>query len=388
MDLSFNSGVSLVEIGNVIDASVNDLGVTVFGGLAFPISALLKTAGLFGLIYIALNSILQLRPTNYSVYLHWGLRYIFIFAFATSWTNFGPIYDALQEIPDKYAQLLMGSIASTLPLPEVVQQLIGANGSSVVAFSVFSLIGAFFVILQSVAKIYLTYPTGDLGTSFEMTLFGVSIMGTGIILVISAILVLMLSKVGLAVAIALAPLALVALMNDQTKRLFDNWTHFTIGFAILPLLTSTLMAILFYCAVKVLPNAVADLNFLPFIVMTASATVLLFKVPEMAHTLAGAGVAALSGRAPIAAASSAMRYAGKAFSLSDRVSDGAHIAREARKSGATPREAARAAIAGMRQSAVARQSRRDERLSELMRGTKQKHSVPALSKYRSQIDGS
>lgn len=173
-------------------------------------------------------------------------------------------------------------------------------------------------------------------------------------------------------------------MMDQTKQHFENWMRFAIGFVIIPLLTSALMALLLHVAADTLATSGASSldkeKFFGFVFMMVAALVLLAHIPTMAGTLAASSVAVVGSSLASSqrmmngvnrlnrAAKSPMGAAKRAYSAGQRLRDAAGIASAARKDGVSRPRAAWAAISGMRQSAMARQSRRDDRMTGRMPG--------------------
>ncbi|HEU4685812.1 MAG TPA: type IV secretion system protein, partial [Nitrospira sp.] len=237
----------------------------------------------------------------------------------------------------------------------------------------------------------------DIAGSILNILCGILFLVIGGLFIAVAAINVIIGEVGFALAMGIAPLALVALMIEQTKGHFQSWLQFALGFAILPLLAAALTSVVLFVAGQLLliANAGSDnkAGYFPFLFIIIAALFLLFKLPEMASSLAGTSVMAASGRAPMAMASavknSAMKNAGRAmgaakmaYRTGQRVRDGASVANSALKKGATKREAAWAAISGMRQSTMARQSRRDERLAKRMVGTAKNKAVPPAVAYK------
>ncbi|RWA97263.1 MAG: hypothetical protein EOQ39_33555 [Mesorhizobium sp.] len=105
------------NITRTLDSTLVDYAQVVFQGVAEPIRDLLGAMALVSLLLIAINHLVQLRTINYSVYLHWALRYIIIYSFATMWVNFEGIYSMLIDVPNNYAAIMMH--AAKMPIKNV-----------------------------------------------------------------------------------------------------------------------------------------------------------------------------------------------------------------------------------------------------------------------------
>ncbi|MEM8542162.1 MAG: type IV secretion system protein, partial [Pseudomonadota bacterium] len=206
----------------------------------------------------------------------------------------------------------------------------------------------------------------NLGKSIRNIFIGIAIMIIGFIFVAAAAVVIMVGKIGFAMSMSLAPLAIGMLIMPQTRGHFESWMRFMLGFAVIPLLISALMAVVLFAAAKLLPASGLDDNlgiYVSFLVIMIGALALLFQIPTLASTLASASVAAIGAGVVMAAARMGMSAATGGAS---RVMEGAKTASQAAKAGANPVQAIRTGIHSMRQSAHARASRRDERIAKKM----------------------
>jgi type IV secretion system protein VirB6 len=379
------------NIGNTVDDILEDYAQTIFEFVAAPIQDLLAAMALIGLIFIALNAIFQFRPINVSVYLNWGFRYMLIFCFATMWANFGGIYDLLVELPDVYSALLIKAVAlvpDTLRLDILDPSKIKDTETGMDEFG--------HAVLWISADFFRDTSFWDWGMSLRNIGMGVLILIIGGFFIAASAIIILVGKIGFGVAMSLAPLAIIMLMLDQTKQYFESWTRFTAGFVVLPLLTAALMAIVLYAAGHVLAESGASSldkdKFFSFIFIMIAAIVLLFQLPTMAGTLAGAAVAAVGGAAVGAAyrqvtskVHSATRMMNRANRAGQRVRDSAGVANQARKSGASLGRIGLSAISGFRQSQGLRNARRDDRLADRISGAAGEMKAPR--RYYGESDG-
>lgn len=378
------------DLGTTIDATLLEYTEVVFKGVAGPVTTLLDALALLGLLFIATNQIIQFRSINYSVYLHWGLRWILIYTFATMWVNFRGIYDIFVEVPQDYAALILKAVAlniETLRTDILDPARIKDTHTAMDEFG-HSIVWIAHDFLRDTA-------ISDIGKTMRNVFLGALIMIIGGIFLAACAITVLIGKIGFAVAISMAPLALILLMMDQTKHHFDSWTRFTVGFAVIPLLTTALMAVVLFVAGHILAESGASSlqksRFFGFVFVMIAALVLLFHIPTMASTLASASVAAVGAGAAFALGSmiknTALKNFYRAHSAGQRLRDAAGVANQARKGGASPGSAAWSAISAMRQSAMLRQERRDRRLAGRIDTDGKGHNVPARRRYQDAPQG-
>jgi len=355
------------DLSNAIDTTLVDYAQTIFNAVAEPIRDLLGALALLALMFIAINHLIQFRTINYSTYLQWGLRYILIYTFATMWTNFEGIYTILVTVPGDYAALMIKAVALRI---ETIDPRVLDPGRIHDTYSAMDEFGHAIVYIAGI--FFKGFSILHLGRSLRDVFTGVLILSIGGIFVAASAIIVMIGKIGFAIGIGLAPLAMVMLMLEQTKQYFESWTRFTVGFVVIPLLTAALMSIVLFIAASALAQSHANefdkASYFGFVFVMISALVLLFMIPTMASTLASSSVAAVGAGASFAAASMVKGTASSVYSGGERLRDGASAASKARSAGASPAAAAWSAISSMRQSAHIRQQRRDERLARRMIG--------------------
>ncbi|MER9255919.1 type IV secretion system protein [Mesorhizobium sp. M0598] len=353
---------------HIIDTTLVDYVQKVFESTAGPIRTLLIAIALVALLFIALNAIIQFQAVNYSIYLQWGLRYILVYSFATMWVNFQGIYTMLTEVPGDYVALMVKSVALTIEArnPRILDPALIKD--------VYSAMDEFSHATVQIGLDHLT-PNVSIWKPAKLLrefFFGALFLVIGLFFTAGSAIVVLVGKIGLAVSISLAPLAIIMLMMPQTKQHFESWTRFTVGFAVIPLLTGALMTVVLYVAGEI--YAASTKYNLEFALIMIAATVLLYMIPTMASTLASASVAAVGPGAAASIASMAIAAGKKSYSGAQRLEDGARVANAARAAGASPGKAARSAINAMRQSTQMRKQRRDERLARGMVGQSSQRS--------------
>ncbi len=353
---------------DLIETTLMQYLQVVFTSVAGPLGVLLKIVALVALLFVAINHITQFRHINYSVYLMWGIRYILIYSFALVWENFSGIYTLITEVPEDYAAILVKAVAvdfvthraDILDPGRITDQYTAMDEFS---HALFWMAGDFFRD-TAVTNMGLTFK--NIGLGIVMGIIG----GTWTAV---ATIVVMIARIGFMMALSLAPLAICMLMMEQTRQYFEAWSRFVLSFLVIPLLLSALISIVLYIASQVLVQSDAGSDnkqaYLMFGCVMIAAFILLWKLPEMGQAIAGSAVGAAGVGMSRAMTSLGMRSPAMLHSAGQRMRDGAQVANAARKSGASPGRILWATISGMRQSAIARQNRRDDRLAGRTKGS-------------------
>ena len=255
-----------------IDALVAAYAETVFTDFGGPMTTTIRLGGILALAFLATNSILQLTPIRISDFARWSIRYIAILAVATSWAQFQPIYDIITNVP--------ASIGAAL---------LNASGKVNLNVALDEMVTAIFNFSDRTAE-----ESGFLSINLLSVLLGV----LGALMACVAILVSAIAKIGLAMAVSLAPVFIACLLFKATSELFATWAKFTLGFALIPLVLAGVMgAVLRIGQDMVMDAATAGTltEAAPFIILTFAAIFLMSQVPTMVNGLAGSIVATGSG---------------------------------------------------------------------------------------------
>ncbi|KAA3448012.1 conjugal transfer protein [Mesorhizobium sp. SARCC-RB16n] len=342
-------------VAHSIDSALVNYVKGVFEAVAGPIRTLLGSVALIALLFTAVNHVMQFKPVNYSIYLNWALRYILIYSFATMWVNFQGIYTMLETVPADYTAIMVRGVASKIHTsdpkvldPERITDTYSAMDEF--AHSIFYISDG-YLSNTSIFKI---------GKALRNVFMGVVILIIGAFFTAASAIIILIAKVGFAVAISLAPLAIIMLMLPQTRQHFESWTRFTVGFVIIPLLTTALITVVLYVAGEILARKAGGFEF-PVIMIAA--TVLLFMIPTLASTLASASVAAV-GAGAVGSAIGMVRGAHHKLKAGGRkVGDSAMAVSSARGAGASWGGAAMSAVRSWHQSAYVRKQRYNDYLA-------------------------
>lgn len=307
----------------LIDNAIGSYAQTVFTGFAGPVTTMIQVGGLVGLVLVAANAIFQFTPVRMSSYMTWGVRYVVILSVATTWSQFQPIYNILTNTP--------GSIGAAL---------LGATGAPNLNIALDQMVTEIFNFSDRANA-----ESGWLGIS----LTSVVLIVLGALMACVAILVSALAKVGLAMSVSFAPVFIASLLFSATKSLFESWTRFTIGFALIPLVLAGVMGTVIGVGQSLIGTASGASTISAaagFIIVIFAAIFMMFNIPSLVTGLAGtivttgAGIAEARAvarnasntvTAPVRTAySGAARYdAGKNAAENVRGNDGGRVAQTA-----------------------------------------------------------
>ena len=299
----------------LIDNAIASYAQSVFTGFAGPVTTMIQAGGLVGLALIAANSLFQFVPIRMSSYITWGIRYVMILSVATTWSQFQPIYDVLTNTPgDIGAALLTATSAPNLNL------------------AMDEMVTAIFDFSDRASE-----ESGWLGVS----LTSVVLIVLGALMACVAILVSALAKVGLAMSVSFAPVFIACLLFNATRSLFESWTRFTLGFALIPLVLAGVMGAVIGVG-QTLASGTGGASTISaaagFIIVIFAAIFMMFNIPSLVTGLAGTIVTTGTG---IAEARAAARNASNTatapvragYSAVARVDAGRQAAENVRDSG-------------------------------------------------------
>ena len=286
---------------NMVDTAIGDYAETSFTALGGPIATICQAMGLVGLAFIALNALTQWVPIRTSEYLKWGVRYIIITAVATTWAQFEPIYNIVTNTPQELGTKLMG--------------ITGAPNLNTAFDAMITTMFEFSDKLSDEASIL-----------FGISLAAIVVWIIGSLMAAAAIIVISLGKIGLGMAIALAPIFIPALMFKATSNLFESWVRFTLGFALIPLVMAGVVGAIVGIGQGLISEADTATTLEGaggFIIVGVGAIFMTAMVPTLVNGLSGTITATANG---VAMAMGAAGYAGVAAGTTRK---GIKAAREA-----------------------------------------------------------
>lgn len=269
-----------------IDTAITGYAEGVFTAFAGPVTGALQAMGLVGLAFVAVNSIMSLYPIRFSEYLKWGVRYIVVLAVATSWAQFLPIYNIITNVPSSVAAALLdqtGAPNLNVAMDEMVTNI--------------------FNLSDNVGERAGTF-------DFAMSLTSVVLTVLGAFMATVAIIVSSVAKIGLAMAVSLAPIFIGSLLFRATSDLFTTWSRFTLGFALIPLALAGIMGAVIGVGRTLIvdPDGLDTLgDAAGFLIIVLAGIILMSQIPTIVNSLAGGIVATASGLREMQTAGDTMR---------------------------------------------------------------------------------
>jgi len=264
---------------DLIDAAISGYAESVFTGFAGPVTTMIQAGGVLGLALIAANAIFQFVPIRMSNYFTWAIRYVMILSVATSWSQFQPIYEILTNTP--------GSIGAAL---------IGATGAPNLNAALDNMVTEIFNFSDRANE-------ASNWTGISMT--AVVLIVLGALMACVAILVSALAKIGLAMSVSFAPIFIASLLFKGTSNLFESWSRFTIGFALIPLVLAGVMGAVIGVGQSLIGTAAGATQMsqaASFIIVIFAAVFMMFNIPSLVTGLAGTIVTTGTGIAEARAA--------------------------------------------------------------------------------------
>lgn len=255
-----------------VDASVATYAQSVFVDFGGPIATTIRLAGLVSLTFLAINVIMQWAPLRVTDFVKWGVRYLIILAVATSWGQFLPFYDMLTNVPSSIGAKLL-NVSGAVSLNGALDDMV----TSIFDFS---------------------DRAADESGFFSISLLSIILAIIGSLMACVAILVSAIAKIGLAMAVSLAPLFIASLLFRGTSDLFSSWAKFTLGFALIPLVLAGVMGAIVGIGGQMIPTVETAFTLTDaagFLIVALAAIFLMSQVPTMVNGLAGTVVATASG---------------------------------------------------------------------------------------------
>lgn len=203
----------LGQIYSVVDGFAS----SAYGSLAGEIGTLALWMGSIGFLILILNMILQIMPMHGGAVFAWAVKFLLVTAAASSWAFFQPIYAAVNGMADGVAGLLLGGVDMASGLDNMAGRL-WANYDFLMGQAGLSNIGA------------------------GLTAVFIGILAIALSCV--AVVVIGISKIGLGIALGLAPLFIVSLLFKATSDLFSSWTKWVLTFVMTMIMTAGILGVM------------------------------------------------------------------------------------------------------------------------------------------------
>lgn len=258
---------------NVISESLIDE----FNGTLFPVSAMLYVVG------IGITMMMGVISNDTGVQFLWTVGRIWLVSIAA--LNVGglgtDIADNIFKAPDELAAL----VVSGTP----------AEGGDITYVD--SLLGQVWDIYEKMKQV--AYANANSLGIPELSTFIAAIMllGCGMLMVVAGGSLLLLSKVLLGVLIAIAPMFVMSLLWNSTRRFFESWLNHVCGAIIMAVVSAVILKIILgimSAYISVLPDSFEDttaqISTLPVVAIALFSLVVFWQVPSLSSGLGG-GVA-------------------------------------------------------------------------------------------------
>ena len=255
-----------------VDAAILSYAQKSFSAFAGPIAGVLQVMGVAGLAFLAVNAVSQWVPIRISEYLKWGVRYVILTAVATSWAQFSPIYNIVTNTPGELGAKLMGIVNAP------------------------NLNGAFDAMITTLFDF--SDKLADEAALFSISMASIVVWMIGGLMAAAAIIVISLGKIGLGMAIALAPIFIPTLMFRGTSNLFESWVRFTIGFALIPLVMAGVVGAVVGIGQSMIGEAASATTLedaAGFLIVGVGAIFMTLQVPALVNGLSGTITATANG---------------------------------------------------------------------------------------------
>ena len=265
-----------------IDASVDGFAEASFRALTDPMSDLMAMLLVLALMHMSLSVALGWAAVTVSSFLRLILRYAIIWGVLTSWPAFDAwFYGIITGMPDDIVRIVVGATGideDRYGITIIIERFIDAGIS----------IGDMLIENISISTI-------------ALVLIGIIILFLMLIVAAGVILVIGMSKIGIGVTTAIAPVFLAMLLFNGSKGFFDGWLRLTVGFAVTYLMAMVMLGFLLFVTEETIKefavlgeiSRVAEITeYLLIVILTIF---LLRQIPSFGASIAGSAAIGVDG---------------------------------------------------------------------------------------------
>lgn len=265
-----------------IDTNVDGFAEASFRALTDPMSDLMAMLFVLALMHMSLSVAMGWAAATVSSLLRLVLRYAIIWSVLTSWPAFDAwFYGIITDMPDDIVRLVVGATGideDRYGITVIIERFIDAGIS----------IGDMLIENISISTI-------------ALVLIGIIILFLMLIVAAGVILVIGMSKIGIGVTTAIAPVFLAMLLFNGSKGFFDGWLRLTIGFAITYLMAMVMLGFLLFVTERTIEefsivseiSRVAEITeYLLIVILTIF---LLRQIPSFGASIAGSAAIGVDG---------------------------------------------------------------------------------------------
>ena len=265
-----------------IDRQVNGFAEASFRALTDPMSDLMAMLLVIALMHMSLSVAMGWAAATVSSFLRLVLRYAIVWGVLASWPAFDAwFYSIVTGMPDDIVLLVVGATGideDSYGITIIIERFIDAGIS----------IGDMLIENISISTI-------------ALVLIGIIILFLMLIVAAGVILVIGMSKIGIGVTTAIAPVFLAMLLFNGSKGFFDGWLRLTIGFAVTYLMAMVMLGFLLFVTEETIKefarvdeiSRVAEITeYLLIVILTIF---LLRQIPSFGASIAGSAAIGVDG---------------------------------------------------------------------------------------------
>lgn len=246
-----------------------------FGNLSGPMETLWKSMFIVFIAFYGYKVIINGRFSAHDGIIHIA-KMLVILVLITSWTDFQIfVMDVVTNTPSELAGELLKS--ATIGAPD--------------ADSANTALGDFYDRAIQVSKKI----NEGAGWNVAIIAYGWAVFLAGLALTGYALILIALSKIAVALMLAVAPFFILMLIFAQTKTLFEGWLRTTLNYALIPIFVYGLLSLLLVLVNKSLVKMEASVTATseimtyaaPFLLVCVISVGLLMQVMNLASGIAG-----------------------------------------------------------------------------------------------------
>jgi len=265
-----------------IDRQVDGFAESSFRALTDPMSDLMAMLLVLALMHMSLSVAMGWAAVTVSSFLRLILRYAIVWGVLTSWPAFDAwFYGILTGMPD-----------------DIVRLVVGASGIDENNFGITIIIECFIDAGISIGDMLIENISIS---TIALVLIGIIILFLMLIVAAGVILVIGMSKIGIGVTTAVAPVFLAMLLFNGSKGFFDGWLRLAVGFAVTYLMAMVMLGFLLFVTEQTIEefsrvdeiSRVAEITeYLLIIILTIF---LLRQIPSFGASIAGSAAIGVDG---------------------------------------------------------------------------------------------
>lgn len=266
---------------NQVDAIILTFVQGSFGSLTGTIVTLWRLMFIVFIAVYGYKVIISGRFSGSDLILH-SVKIIVLLVLATEWdTFFIFVYNMVTDLPADIAGTIMSGAANSFGDPAATD---AASANT-------ALTDFYDRSIEVSDKIMEGAGWSDFGLYFYAGAIWIGAIGfTGY-----ATMLIVLSKVAVAILLAVGPIFILLLIFNNTKNLFEGWLRTLLNYAVIPIFVYVLLALLLTLAEAPLkfmednsgPNEELMTPVAPFLLMSFVGTVLLAQIMNMAASVTG-----------------------------------------------------------------------------------------------------